>query len=269
MGLFSKKVCVRCGKECGVFSRTSTEDDKVLCSECAKLAGPEFDGFEHTYDQYLAFVERYNENEKKLQEFHIDESYYDRIFIDSSKNWIAITKDSLFKAENMYNNHPHVYDIKDLKFFHMSFKTKKSETSLFSGTTMTMDYSMVMAFEDELVPCPLNDTIATDRKVTIKGSSNKAIDGFLGKDELAFFLFMNLQLSKNGIEKPIRMQKGDTVESLDKYATWFNIMFDLEKKNIIKHDQVTDILFDLTEDLGVIESVKTPSKIRTHFGAGY
>lgn len=264
MGLFSKKQCVKCGKECGVFGRTTTKDDKVLCSDCAKLAGNEFDSFEHTYEQYLVLVDRYNENEKKLQEFTIDKVYYDRIFIDTSKNWIAITEDSLFKKENMYKKHPHIYDAKDLKFFVQEFDVKKQETSIV-GTNVYIDFSTTMVFDDEFVPCPVNGVVEENRRVEVKGVFKKRTEGFYKQGDLELFNFANDILKAKGLERPRQMQKGDTVESLDNYAQWFKMVFDLEKKGIIKSKKVNCLLENLTENLGILGSTKMPSQIRKRF----
>lgn len=266
MGLFSKKQCVKCGKECGVFGRTTTEDDKVLCSDCVKLAGNEFDSCEHTYEQYLALVDRYNENEKKLQEFTIDKVYYDRIFIDTSKNWIAITEDSLFKKENMYKKHPHIYDAQDLKFFLQKFDIKKQETTVL-GTTIYIDFYTTMVFEDEFVPCPLNSVVEVNREVEVKGVFKKKVEGFYKQGDLELFKFANDILMEKGLERPVEMQKGDTIESLDNYAPWFKVLFELEKKKIIDAGQVENILDGITENMGIFGGSKMSLQIRKRFGA--
>lgn len=265
MALFGKKTCVHCGKEVGAFARCTTADDKVLCKECRKLAGPEFDDCDHTYNQFLEIVERYNENEKKLAEFKIDKSYYNRIFIDSQKQQIAITDSFVFKNENMYKEHPHVYDLKDLKFFSQSYEEKKSESGI-TGTTITIDFFTVMAFEDSLVPCPLSDVVDIDRKVKISGVFKKKVEGFYNESDLELFNLATGILEAKGIVRPVDMQKGDSVESLDKYAKWFKILFDLEKKKHIKTKFVNAILEKLTEGLGIMGSVNMPDKIRARFG---
>ena len=264
MGLFSKKVCVKCGKECGMFGRTSTADEKVLCSACAKLAGDEFLSYKHTYEQYLALVDRYNENEKKLREFHIDKVYYDKIFVDTSKNWIAVTKYSEYKKENMYNQHPHVYDAKDLQYFDQQYEIKKQESSIL-GTTVYVDFYTTMVFEDEITPCPITGVVESSRSVEIKGVFKKRAEGFYTPADLELFTLANDILNAKGLERPLPMQKGDKVESLDSYAPWFKVLFNLEKRGILNSKYINNVLANLTADLGILGSVNMPTNIRKRF----
>lgn len=260
MALFQKKVCVRCGKECGMFGRTTTKDDKVLCTECAKLAGKEFESYEHTYDQYLALVDRYNENEKKLQEFHIDKVYYGRIFIDTQKNWIAFTDSSVLKKDSMYKKHPHVYDAKDLRLCHMTNTIKDTQTTIV-GTEVKLDVSVIVSFEDEFVPCPLNDVVVLDREVKVKGVFKKKMEnGGVTEEDAEFMAYMTDALLKNGIKIPSEIQKGEE-NTLDDYALFFTALFDLEKRNIIKHKQTESILENFAP------SISMQLKIREHFTA--
>lgn len=266
MGLFGKKVCVKCGKECGMFGSTSTEDEKVLCSDCAKLAGKEFSSYDHTYEQYLAMVERYNENEKKLQKFHIDKVYYNRIFVDTANNWIAVTKYSVYKKENMYKEHPHIYDAKDLMLFNQGVSIKKQEPGVFK-TTVYVDFSTMMVFEDEFVPCPLNEVVESGRKVEVKGVFKQKAEGLYTQADLEIFNYATEILNAKGLERPAEMEKGDKVESLDKYAAWFKMLFDLEKRKILNKKHINTILENLVENMGTFEKVKMPEEIRKRFGA--
>ncbi|MBR6515181.1 MAG: hypothetical protein IKT46_10185 [Clostridia bacterium] len=264
MGIFSKKVCVNCGKECGMFGRTSTRDEKVLCSSCAKLAGEEFESYSHTYKQYLDLVERYNENEKKLQSFNIDKVYYKRIFVDLEKEQIAFTEYPVISNKDMYKEHPHVYDLKDLKFFDRRYQTTKEEGSIL-GTTVYIDILMTMVFEDKYVPCPISGAIETNRRVEIKGVFKKRAEGFCTQDDLDIILLANDILNAKGLKRPLSMEKGDKIESLDEYAPWFKMMFSLEKKKILDKKLVNSILENLAEDTGLMNSINLPFKIRERY----
>ena len=267
MGLFEKKECVNCGKMCGVFGRQKTEDKKILCNDCANKAGNELSAWQYTYDQYPALVERCNENDKRLQEFNIDKVYYDRIVIDETNNWIAILDDTVFtvKKKHLLTQKPHVYDAKDLKFFLQKFDIKKQETTLL-GTTVYIDFHTTMVFEDEFVPCPLNSVVEENREVEVKGVFNKKVEGFYKQGDLELFKFANDILKEKGLERPVEMQKGDTIESLDKYAPWFKVLFELEKKEIIDDGQVSNILDGITENMGIFGGSKMSSQIRKRFG---
>ena len=268
MGLFEKKECVNCGKMCGVFGRSKTKDKKILCSECAGKVENSVFVSDFTYDQYPALVERCNENDKRLQEFNIDKVYYDRIVIDETNNWIAILDDTVFtvKKKHLLTQKPHIYDAKDLKFFLQKFDVKKEETTLL-GTTIYINFSTTMVFEDEIVPCPLNCVVEENREVEVKGVFNKKVEGFYKPYDLELYKFATEILKEKGLERPVEMQKGDTVESLDKYAPWFKVLFELEKKKIIDDDQVENILDGITENMGIFGGSKMSSQIRKRFGA--
>lgn len=262
-----KKECANCGKMCVMFGRSKTKDKKILCSDCAKKAGNELSTGKYTYDQYPTLVERYNENEKRLQKFNIDKIYYGKIVVDKTNNWIAVLKETVYsdKKNPLLTQKPHVYDAKDLKFFLRGFDVKKQETTLL-GTTLHIDFSATMVFEDEFVPCPLNGTVEYGREVQVKGVFKKRTEGFYNEDDLELSLFANEILKENGLEIPAKMQKGDTIESLDKYAPWFKVLFELEKKNIIYYTQVENFLDGITEDVkGIFGGIKMTSEIRKRF----
>ena len=124
-----------------------------------------------------------------------------------------------------------------------------------------------MVFEDEFVPCPLNSVVEENREVEVKGVFNKKVEGFYKQGDLELFKFANDILKEKGLERPVEMQKGDTIESLDKYAPWFKVLFELEKKKIIDDGQVENILDGITENMGIFGGSKMSSQIRKRFGA--
>jgi hypothetical protein len=123
-----------------------------------------------------------------------------------------------------------------------------------------------MAFDDNIVPCPLSDVVNYDRKVKIKGVFKKSAEGLYTPEDLELFKIATDVLESKGIVRPANMQKGDSVESLDKYAKWFKNLFELEKKGYVKRKDVDAILENLSEDLGIMGSVNMPDKIRARFG---
>lgn len=268
MGLFEKKECVNCGKMCGVFGRSKTKDKKILCSECAGKVENSVFVSDFTYDQYPALVERCNENDKRLQEFNIDKVYYDRIVIDETNNWIAVFDDEVYKVKkkDLLEEKPHIYDAKDLKFFLQKYDIKKEEKALF-GADIYIDFHTTMVFEDEFVPCPLNGVVESNRKIEVTGVFKKTVENFYKPHDLELYKFATEILKEKGLERPVEMQKGDTIESLDKYAPWFKVLFELEKKEIIDDGQVSNILDGITENMGIFGGTKMSSQIRKRFGA--
>ncbi len=265
MGLFDKKACVHCGKECGVMGRTKTADGKYLCTECADLAGDYFDSYEHTYEQFLEKIEKFNENEARLMAFNIQDSFYDKVFVDMEKNQIIVSKKTAKDKDALVTKHCHVYNVEDLRFFHQDIEIKKQENSVF-GTTVTVDFSSSMVFEDEFEPCPLKGVIDSGRKVKIKGVFNKRAEGLYKEDDVRLLMFVNKNLTANGFDRPLPFDKGVTVEELDPYAPWFGEFFKAEKKKYISSSQANTILDELCSELGVLKSTSMPGKIRKRFG---
>lgn len=262
--LFGKKDCVHCGKACGMFQRVKTKDKKVLCKDCVRLAGPEFKDWEHTYDQFLVFVERNKENENKLAHFQADKSFYNRIFIDTEKQQVAITGYSASDLTDMRRQHPHVYDLKDLKFFTRTMEVTKQEDHLLLGTEITFDISVLMAFKDKLVPCPLNGKVVCGRKATIKGVIKKRIDGAFDEKDAELVEFAYDVLKQNGINIPPHMEKGDNVEIYNDYASYFTTLFEMEREGILSTSATEGYLDEFVEKVWNKGAVK--NELRKRFG---
>ena len=143
---------------------------------------------------------------------------------------------------------------------------QKLESTL-TGTKVYIDLYRTLVFEDEFVPCPLNEVVESDRKVAIKGVFKQRAEGMYTSDDLELSAFLNDALTAKGLERPSEMKKGDKVESLDDYSAWFKMLFDLEKRKILDKKHIKTILENLVENMGTFEKVKMPDEIRKRFGA--
>ena len=240
-------------------------DKKYLCTECADLAGDYFDNSVHTYEQFLSKIERFNENQKKLEAFNIQDSFYDRIFVDQEKRQIVVAKKPAHDKDTLYTKHYHVYSAEDLRFFYQDIEVKKQDDSIL-GTTVTVDFSSWMVFEDDYKPCPIDGVIDANRKVKIKGVFNKRAEGLYKEDDVRLLMYTNKTLTANGYDRPLPFDKGTNVEDLDEYAPWFGELFKAEKNGFIPSKLANGILDELSSELGILKSTSMPGKIRKRFG---
>lgn len=264
MGLFDKKVCAHCGKMCGVLDRDKLKDGQFLCWDCCELAGKKFNAFENTYEQYRALVEGDSENDLKLQAFSTSRIFYNRIFVDLTNRWVIVTDKPTFGDEDLLKKGRHVYNLNDLLLFSLDHGEIEKELSGLT-TIVKTDLHAVMVFDDSF-PCALNDVVVKEREIEEKGLLNKRLESLYYEEDLELMGYADDVLGAKGLTKPTPLEKGETLESLNPHAAYFNLLFDLENRDVLESEQVNRILKNLTENIGMMGGIGLPSKIRKQFG---
>lgn len=99
MGLFSGKVCVRCGNKAGLLSREKLADGEYICSDCRDLCSPELtsDDFHNmTLDDVEANIKECEENAERYKNEFVASttirskmalSSKDVLYADDARGW--------------------------------------------------------------------------------------------------------------------------------------------------------------------------------------
>lgn len=255
MAFFSNSKCIACGREAGALAKTKLVDGNHICTNCLNEL-PDFFRLNCikfiTYEQLLKYKEYREENKIRLTAFNNTKTFFEKIYIDEEKGWVIFNHHKKSKKlEDLLNENPDIFELKDLVFAQTFFAVKDVKEGVFKDK-MVSDVSIILAFDNEFYPCSFNDIIIKNYKM--KGQhyglfnwKTKFIDS--DPEKMEFDLLISETMMNNGINIPYDLDvdflKNPEFMFYDKY---FQKLFELKNKKIIHWTKVDEFLEQITNN---------------------
>ncbi len=252
MALFSKQSCDHCGDTANLLTRTKLKDGKYICSNCSKKC-PGFvsDNFLQlmTYADFVDYLAHREENRKKWESFDITDVYFEHIYVDMNKGWMAFDHNGYktLKKEELINKNPDIFEMKDLVYYNFLYFIKDAKIGVINDKVKA-DVSLAIAFNNRWYPYAYNSKVLYNHKHKAKINLLTLKTKFTEnekKQDLEMYLLSSLV--DNGVNIPVALGNKLTMNfDLSPYDTYLKKVFELKKLGVYQSEEFDGILDQIT-----------------------
>ena len=252
MALLNKQVCDHCGDTANLLTRIKLKDGKYICSNCSKKC-PRFvsNNFLRLmdYTDFIDYLAHREENRRRWEDFEITDIYFNNIYVDMKKGWIAFDHYGYktLTKEELLNKNPDIFEIKDLVYYDFFYHIKDTKIGVINDKVKA-DVSLVIAFNNRWYPYSYNNEVLYNYKHKAKINLltfNTKITENEKKQDLDLYLLSSL--IDNKVNIPVSLGNKLTVNfDLSPYSVYLKKLFELKKLGVYQSEEMDVILDNVT-----------------------